>query len=83
MLNCQSAPALHWSMMFLASSPSETISPVMPSAPSATVAVTIPTRALVRLSWFASSGTESGISLPARSTTTGYFHPGSFILPPP
>ena len=47
-----------------------------------TLAETMPIRALVRFSWFASSGTVSGSSIPLRSTTTGFFQPGRDIFPP-
>ena len=83
MESCQSAPALDWATMSWASLLSETISPVISRALFLTLAEIIPTRLSVLFSWFVSKGTVSGISIPARSTTTGNFHPGKFIFPPP
>ena len=81
-LSCQSAPALLCATMSAASELSEMISPEISSTLFFTLADTMPIRALVRFSWFASRGTDSGNSIPLRSTTTGFFQPGRDILPP-
>ena len=46
------------------------------------VAVTTPTRQSVSFTWFVRRGTESGMPIPAMSTTTGRDHPKSRIFPP-
>ena len=82
MESCQSAPAFPWATMASASSPPATISPEIARRPPSAFADTTPTRPSVWFSWFAKSGTDSGTVIPERSTTTGFDHPKSRILPP-
>ncbi len=82
MESCQSAPAFACSTMPCAWPLVERISPSMTSPSPSTLACTTPTRLPVRFSWLVRSGTDSGISIPVRSTTTGWRQPGSVILPP-
>ena len=82
MESCQSAPALHWATMPLAALESGEDFALDFQCASLDDAFTMPTRASVRFSWLVNNGTDSGISMPESSTTTGKRQPGRFILPP-